>query len=686
MALAVYIVVCGGGFLLGLLVRPSGGRARLVSIVGLAAAFGAALLIGSADAITVGDVKLIGSAYAGLFLACGTGTALLLCVVGLGTAWPDRLGPAALAAFGGLAVAMTATDAGVALTAGALTATVGPLVFVHPGDNVIETTSVSEPDRHDRLLAEMRTIGLAVGALLMAAVAVLRPAWTSHNDGTVFVLGLFGLGIAIAVRGGAVPFHGPAVRLPTGTTPMTSALLLVWLPAGLGVLAVSWSALAFHVGGDAMNAVVALLQTIAVATLLLGAVGALVHDELEEVVAYSIVQDAAFVLLALAARSEAAAEPARLWLLVFVAAKAGLVAWVAAAARAFGTSRVSELRGWLRRTPILGVALVAILVATLGWPGMAVYEARASLIRLALPSGLGFLSAAAILLSIAYYGRLLVVGVMSPVDAVRAAQGERPRWGRRSRRTPVVAGAIGAPVVAVDAAQVMASVAPTTSAFAPAEVTLEVGGTGGDAPEAALGRKKRRSRAAAAEEPLPTVAAPVEVAVGAVQLELTEDTEVAATPETTAETAALAPGAALESDSPTAAGATPGTAGATPTATRLGLRRRIVLAWRLNRTLEVSLVVAGGTALAVALAFGGLGAHGASQSGIPLDAAAHATPTAVPTVAPTPTPKESVGPSQLPSDSTEPGAPGSPNGSAEPSASPTPTSVKTAAPLRTIGS
>jgi hypothetical protein len=548
---------------------------------------------------------------------------------------------------------MTATDAGVALTAGAAAATVGALVFFRPGDTLIETTSAAEPDRHDGLLAEMRTIGLVVGALLVAAVAVLRPAWTSQNDGAIFVLGLFGLGIAIAVRGGAVPFHGPAARLRTRATPMASALLLVWMPAGLGVLAISWSALAFHVGGGAMNAVVVLLQTIAVATLLLAAVGALVHDELEEVAAYSIVQDGAFMLLALASRSDAAAEPARLWLVVFVAAKAGLVAWVAAAARAFGTTNLGQMRGWLRRTPILGIALVAIVVATLGWPGAAVYEVRASLIRLALPGNLGFLGAAAILLSITYYSRLLVIGALTPGDAVREAHGERPRWGRTRRRAT-------ADAVAVEAAP---------SVQAPAEAAVEVAVAAEVVPAAAPGTKKRGAGAADAEELLPAVTAPLAAAAEVIQLELATGPEVAAATETAAK--------AITPDEPH-----------TPDAARPGLRRRMVFTLRLNRTLEVSLVVAGGAALAVALAFGGLGARGAAQSGIPLDAAAHATPTptALPTLVPTPTPEESVEPSQLPSDSPQPGASGSPNGSAKPSASPTTTPVKTAAPLRTIGS
>ena len=657
MGLAAFLVICGASFLAGLLVPPSGGLARLVSIFGLGAAFIAALLIGASEAFTVGDVRLVAGEYAGAFLACGTATAFLLCVVGLGTTWPERLGPAALALFGGLAVAMTATDAGVALSAGAAAATVGALVFFRSDGTRTEAAAAGEPDRHDGGLAEMRTIGLVVGALLIAAVAVLRPAWTSQNDGAIFVLGLPGLGIAIAVRGGAVPFHGPAARLRSRATPMASALLLVWMPAGLGVLAISWSALAFHVSGDAMNSVVLLLQIVAVATLLLGAVGALVHDELEEIAAYSIVQDGAFVLLALAARSDAAAEPARLWLLVFVAAKTGLVAWVAATARAFHTTNLGQMRGWLRRTPILGLALVAIVVATLGWPGSAVFEARASLIRLGLAGNLGFLGAAAVLLSITYYGRLLFVGLMSPGDTVRAARSERPRWGGMRRRAPVGAGAVEA--------------APLAEILA--EATVEAPAVAEGEPNAAPLKKKRRSQAAAADEPLPTVAAPIAAAAveapgKVVQLELATGPALAAPPTTTAETTTAAP--------------------VPPVAGRPGLRRRIGFGWRLNRTLEVNLVVAVGAALALAVAFGGLGVRGAAQSGIPLDAAAHATPTPtpVPTVAPTPTPNGSAESSQGPSGTPEPSASGGLNGSATPSAEPTPTTVKTAAPLRTIGS
>jgi hypothetical protein len=90
------------------------------------------------------------------------------------------------------------------------------------------------------------------------------------------------------------------------------------------------------------------------------------------------------------------------------------------------------------------------------------------------------------------------------------------------------------------------------------------------------------------------------------------------------------------------------------------------VAWRLNRPLQASLLVLGIAAVAAAVAFGGFGAAGASQSGITLDqaagpianpsaidnggeptpeASAEATPAITFTPAPSPTPAATAAPS-----------------------------------------
>lgn len=436
MTIVAFLAVCGGGAALCQLTQSFRRLGPVVAMAGLTAACATALLIGPADGVTIGEVRLAGSTYASTFLASAIAACLLLYLVGLGSGWPDRLVPEALAAFGGLGVALTATDAGVALTAAAVAAAAGAVVSVRSGTG---------GERPDVRLSEARTLALLVGSLLFAAIAVSRPRW-ADQDSTVFALGFLGLGAALAVRSGAIPFHVPAANLGKRGPSIGPALPLIWIPAAIGLLAVSWSATTFDLRSDWLDAAATAVRFVAVASIVLGATGALLHDDLTEIVVYSIIGDSGFILLALASRNGAAAEPARLWLLAFLAAKTGFVAWAAAVSHAFGASNLGELRGWLRRTPILGLALFAIALATLGWPGSPVYEARSTLIDLALPDWLGFVGAAAIVLALVCYGRLLLVGLLAPTGVVTAASGERPRWSpARPAAIPDAAAATAAP-------------------------------------------------------------------------------------------------------------------------------------------------------------------------------------------------------------------------------------------------
>jgi hypothetical protein len=600
----VFPAVCAAGAALAWLTRPYPRLGPLVGLACLASALAAALLLGASSSATIGDVRLDGSTYAARFLAVATAAGLILCVVGLVANRSDRLIPAALAAFAGLGVALTATDPTVAMVAAVVAAATGALVTVP------DESPAGEPDNR---VSEARTLALMVGSLLFAAVAVSRPSWAAQ-DGPVLVLGFTSLAAALAVRSGSIPFHLPAARLGRHHGSMAPALLLVWIPAGFGLLAVSWSATTFGVANDWLAVAVAAVQVGAVATLLLGAVGAILHRDVTEVAVYSIVADSGFVLLALASRDAGAASPVRLWLLVFVAAKTAFVAWSAAATNAFGTSDLGELHGWLRRTPLLGLALVGIAMATIGWPGSPVYEARSTLIDLGLPGRLHLIGAAAIVLALAYYGRVLLVGLMTPGETVKAARGERPR---------LAPGAIGADVAE-----------PSTETAVADSVVAE--------PELPAPRPKprrRTSRAAAAAEPRPTTTGAVELAAPAVSID--EATSAEPAPEPTV---------------------------ANPAGP--GLPTRLHSAWDANRTLEVSGAALAAAALALALASGGLGASGASGGGIPFETAAHATATPTPrptvsrpqtpvsTLAPlashNPRPSESANPSAVPSPSAAP--------------------------------
>jgi formate hydrogenlyase subunit 3/multisubunit Na+/H+ antiporter MnhD subunit len=674
MILGVFLALCAVGAVLGALFRTPDRLGRGIGIVFVAAAAAAAAAMGSGGELTLGEVQLSATSYAAAFLAVAAGSCLLVCLVGAATQPPAQLAPAALAAFGGFGVALTSSDPRVSLVAGAAAATSGAMTFVH---------HPSGEDRDGRL-AEIRILGLVVGALMLASIVVLRPAWTSHED-RAMGLAFLALAMAVAVSAGAVPFHVPAAHLPQNSTPAAVALLLVWIPAALATLALTWSPFAFGVDTDWMNGGVGLLQAVAVATIVLGGLAALVHDRLDEVVAYSIVSDAGFVLLALTARTEAASEPARLWLLAFVAAKTGLVAWLVATTRVFGSARLGALRGWLRRTPLLGLGLAVIAIATLGWPGSDVARARADLVRLGVPSGFGWVGAAAVVLSIGYYGRLVIIGVLRPGPAVRDSWSERPRLGFAIRR---------------DRGE-----ADRTSGEAPAPAAAEPVTDGTASPDAATEPqprpvRKRRSKTAAASERKPSVASPVPVDPDSETVEAAEPADSASSPDSggpggsddqesavveaeaqprsrskakRSSTRTAEPPRTAEADSSGAPDSTEESEkkelavrrARTPGPT---LRHRLALIWRLNRTLEVSLVVLLAAGLSLAVASGSFGAAEAARNGIPLGTAAHSTasPTPVPSLPPTQAPLATGTPIASPSPSASASGP---QGSASPSAS-----------------
>ena len=131
------------------------------------------------------------------------------------------------------------------------------------------------------------------------------------------------------------------------------------------------------------------------------------------------------VVLALAALDPEVWAPARMWILAFVVARCAFAAWCAGIRAGFWTGRVADLRGWARRSPILAIAFVLVVIAGVGFPGLVAFDARTAIVELALDAPLATLVFIGTLLPIAYYGRLLVIGlsrpdrVLDPVNAWR---------------------------------------------------------------------------------------------------------------------------------------------------------------------------------------------------------------------------------------------------------------------------
>jgi multicomponent Na+:H+ antiporter subunit D len=454
-----------------------------VGVGGLVVTTIAALAIRPGDLLRLGSGEvLVATAYGRLFLVLGSAFGLILCLIALSTTWQPNLPAALLVGLAGICVGLAATDTLTALLVLIATAVATSLVS-------LDAASASGQVRTQvqMIVEQVRLIAVA-GLLAFVAVAWAAPALSGiGSDPAAFGLADLAIVLAVAVRFGAIPFHRPVARLTDSAPGLALPLLLVWGPAALAVVvlgATDGSTMTFLVPGGIGQVLIVAVATV---SLLLGAVGAWLQDDLEHVVGYSIVQDAGFVLLGLAIGGPAAHEPARVWLLVLVAAKTAFATWATVVEARFRTARLADLGGWARRSPILGVALIGIVVGTLGVPGHVAWSARASLIDAAAGEPLQAILLVGGLASLIYYGRIAAIGIGRPSVAVGAASTDRPVPATR-----------GSTVVATVQASWQLNRAPIAAGLVLVLVVLSVvvaaGGLGG--PEAAEAAAPQPSSAA----------------------------------------------------------------------------------------------------------------------------------------------------------------------------------------------
>ena len=413
MSLLVFVAVATLGIAGLVVVRGRTDAVRVVGAIALAACLVAAVILAPGSELFLGRSGLVVTRFAHLWLVAASGAFLFLHLLGVGTIWQRNLPLVMLAVLATSALALTARDA----VSGLLMAVTGGLIAIL-GALLLPLTASA---------IQVAADGLRVAAIA-AALGVIASGWI---DSTVaarapdaFIVGFALIAAATAVRFGAFPLHAPAARV-TQTAPLIAApVLLAWVPAVFAAIALSWhETRLLPLGTDAGGAGTAVIG-LAILTIALAGLAAAVQDDVAQIVGYSTIQDGAFVLLALAAPAEASAA-VRGWLIVFVLVKSAAFGLALTLSAAFGTRLVTDLHGWVRRSPLLGAALLAIAIATYGWPGLVPWEARAAVLRPALGALWPAAMALAVLplLPLARLGR---VGLLEQGVAVRRGFGSRP--------------------------------------------------------------------------------------------------------------------------------------------------------------------------------------------------------------------------------------------------------------------
>ena len=391
------------------------GRQRMATGVGiavLALAVLAAAIIRPGQSIAIGTTGIATTDYLRVFLLLATMAALLLAIVGEAT---ERRRGAPVVALGILAtsaLALSLPDARIAVLAATAGGAFGALVALIPDAG---RTGATVGTRVLRATAVAGTMAIAATAWIGRDLSDLAA------QPIVFGLAYLAFALAVAIRFGAIPAHTWAARLTDAVPETTLPLVTAIAPAALAIVALAWADASVAPLALDMTSVRFVVLVVAIASIFLASIAALIQDDIEHVVGYAIVGDAGVVLLAVASLDPASWAPARTWILAFIVARSAFAAWAAATRATFGTGRLLDLRGWAVRAPILAGVLAIVVVASIGLPGLAAAEARGELISLVLDGPIAYLVMLGTLSPLLYYGRLFVIGVARPASGPRVA-------------------------------------------------------------------------------------------------------------------------------------------------------------------------------------------------------------------------------------------------------------------------
>jgi NADH-quinone oxidoreductase subunit N len=180
------------------------------------------------------------------------------------------------------------------------------------------------------------------------------------------VLGLTFIVVAVAFKLGAVPFHmwlpdvyegaPTSVTLFIGTAPKIAyfALALRLLAQGLAGTEAEWTQM---------------LAALAVLTLVVGNVVALVQTNLKRLLAYSTIANVGFIVLGFVAGTADGYAAALYYTLQYVLVALGSFGVILlASAKGFEADRLDDYKGMHQRDPLLAAAMLVLMFSTAGVP------------------------------------------------------------------------------------------------------------------------------------------------------------------------------------------------------------------------------------------------------------------------------------------------------------------------------
>jgi len=180
------------------------------------------------------------------------------------------------------------------------------------------------------------------------------------------ILGLTFIVVAVAFKLGAVPFHMWLPDVYEGAP--TSVTLFIGTAPKLAYFALTLRLLTYGLAG-AVGEWSQMLAGLAVLTLVVGNVVAIVQTNLKRMLAYSTIANVGFIVLGFVAGTPEGYSAALYYTLVYVLVALGSFGVILLASRkGFEADRLEDYRGLQQRDPLLAAAMMVLMFSTAGVP------------------------------------------------------------------------------------------------------------------------------------------------------------------------------------------------------------------------------------------------------------------------------------------------------------------------------
>ena len=201
-----------------------------------------------------------------------------------------------------------------------------------------------------------------------------------HSPGNPgVILGLAFMVVAVAFKLGAVPFHMWLPDVYEGAP--TSVTLFIGTAPKIAYFALALRLLAYGMPGTTIDWT-RMLMPLAVLTLVVGNLVAIVQSNLKRMLAYSTISHVGFIVLGFTAGTQSGYTAALYYMLVYVLMALGAFGVIVLASRkGFEADKLDDYKGLYRRDPLLALAMAMLMFSMAGVPPFVGFWAKLRIIQ-----------------------------------------------------------------------------------------------------------------------------------------------------------------------------------------------------------------------------------------------------------------------------------------------------------------